>query len=178
MTVHSGYEASVQDLRLGDHVCWSYGSDDERDAVLQSYYALGLETNEQLFYFGDCGSGTRVLNALRRSGLDPDGLIADGRLVVGDARDAYLGGDAFDPASCIEGFRVVAHRAVAAGFTGARVAAENAQFLTHPSIKDAWYDYELGVEALTAGEPILGCAASIAANALPKRSPCSTPFTV
>ncbi len=156
MSRETGVVDAVAGLYQGDHVCWSYSSNDDHAGVLQAFFAQGLTADERLFYFGYDGSSDRVLDALRRGGLDPDELIRVGRLVIGDALEAYLPDGVFDAAQRIEGFRDLAREAVAAGYSGIRVAAENACVLNHPDLRDQWYEYEIQVELLTATEPILG----------------------
>jgi anti-anti-sigma regulatory factor len=156
MSRETGVVDAVAGLYRGDHVCWSYSSADEHAGVLQAFFSLGLQADERLFYFGYDGTADRVLAGLRRGGNDPDELMRAGRLIMGDALEAYLPDGTFDAAERIDGFRALAREAVAAGFSGIRVAAENACVLNHPQLRDQWYEYEVQVELLTATEPILG----------------------
>ncbi|HVE63442.1 MAG TPA: MEDS domain-containing protein [Mycobacteriales bacterium] len=154
--VTRGDAATVAGLAQHDHVCWSYSTDEEQAAVLQAYFAGGVLADERLFYFGPEHSVARLLGGLESAGHRPTEMLAAGSLVVGDAEAAYLPDGSFDAEERIEGFRGVAHQAVADGYTGIRVAGENAGVLNLPEVADHWYDYEVRVELLTAAEPILG----------------------
>jgi ABC-type transporter Mla MlaB component len=141
-------------LRQHDHACWSYDNDGERSEVLGTYFRDGLAARERLYYFETEGSHASAL-----VGLDVTALVKSGALVIGDVAEAYFPGGAFDAEANIEGFRALAHQAVADGYLGIRVAAENAAVLNHPLIRESWFDYELMVDGLVSKEPIVGLCA-------------------
>lgn len=148
--------ASQVALKQHDHACWSYSSDEERTEVLAGYFSAGLTAHERIFYFASDGSETTALQGLADAGHDLAALMASGALVVAEVESAYFPHSTFDARANLEGFRSLAQQALADGFMGIRVAAENASVLNHPLIRDSWFEYELQVDALVADEPITG----------------------
>ncbi|HVE74360.1 MAG TPA: MEDS domain-containing protein [Mycobacteriales bacterium] len=146
----------VATLASGDHVCWSYTDEGLHGEILLRYFRAGLAASERLLYFGSSDEVAALLAGLEAAGVSAGSLLDSGQLVVGDVLLAYLPGGAFDPAARIDGFRAVARQAVAEGYAGIRVAAENAAVLASPAVQPHWYDYELRVELLLAAEPIVG----------------------
>ena len=146
-------------LKQHDHACWSYRTDQERTDVLASFYAAGLAAHERLFYFASDGSEATALQGLTDAGHDVAALMAAGDIVVAEVESAYFPHSTFDARANLEGFRTLAQQAIADGFMGIRVAAENATVLNHPLIRDSWFEYELQVDALVSAEPIIGLCA-------------------
>jgi anti-anti-sigma factor len=146
-------------LAQHDHACWSYSTDEQRTDVIASYFAAGLHAGERLYYFASDGSEATALDGLADAGHDVRALIASGTLVIAEVESAYFPHSTFDARANLEGFRTIAQQALADGFTGIRVAAENATILNHPLIRDSWFEYELQVDALLATEPIVGLCA-------------------
>lgn len=143
-------------LKRHDHACWSYATDEERTTVLADFFAAGIAARERLFYFGTDDTRPTALVGLAATGGDVTELIAAGRLVVADVEAAYFPDGAFDATANLEGFRALAAQALADGYLGIRVAAENAAVLNNPLIRDSWFPYEMQVDALVAAEPIVG----------------------
>src|SRR5919109_1587547 len=88
-----GVAGSVGGLGVSDHVCWTFGSDEEyrefRDAAL--YFAAdGMALRQRLFYVSERRDDD-VLTDLRSLG-DPEALRRSGALVVQQVADVYPGG--------------------------------------------------------------------------------------
>jgi anti-anti-sigma factor len=60
-------------LRLGDHVCWTYATDDEHRRVLTTFFAEGAAAGEQLVYF----ASPETEEVVRTYVTDPDSVHVD-----------------------------------------------------------------------------------------------------
>ncbi|HVE99246.1 MAG TPA: MEDS domain-containing protein [Mycobacteriales bacterium] len=147
--------SAVEALQSGSHASWGYSTDEEHAEVLHAFLAAGLSGDERVLYFGDAVEVRNVLVGLSVD-VDTAMLLRTGKLVVGDAEEAYLRDGVFDPGTCVDGFREVAAQAVFDGYAGIRVAGENTSIIDLPGVRESWYDYEIRVELLTASAPILG----------------------
>jgi hypothetical protein len=150
----TGVLDSAAGLRSGDHVCWTYGSDEERRQSLTSFFAEGAEGGEQLAYWALEGSGDPLLEGLRDTRAQIDALVTGGRLVVQSAQAVYTPDGSFDPEAMLDKFRVLATQAVQQGRSGLRVATEVAWLLGHPDAAEHWDSYELRVDLLAAELPL------------------------
>lgn len=155
-TRRSGGLREAVDLRPGDHICWTYSSDDEHRTVLTSFVAEGLQTGERVAYFAPRGEQARLIDYLRDCGVDALGLISEGRLIVGSAEQGYYPNGAFDPDSSLLGFRAMAEQALTDGHAGLRVAGENGWILADWLHRATWPGYEVRVDRMIAGLPLIG----------------------
>jgi anti-anti-sigma factor len=144
------------DLRLGDHICWTYSSDEERRTVLTAFVAEGLQARQRIAHVAPRGEELRLVEYLRECGVDAAALIDGGRLVLGSAEKAYYPNGAFDPEESLLGFRAMAGQAVADGYTGLRVAGENGWILADWLHRATWPGYEVRVDRIIAGLPLIG----------------------
>lgn len=144
------------DLRLGDHICWTYSSDEEHRAVLTAFVAEGLQAGQRIAHVAPRGEELRLIEYLGDCGVDAAALIDGGRLVLGSAEKAYYPNGAFDPEDSLLGFRAMAEQAVADGYTGLRVAGENGWILADWLHRATWPGYEVRVDRIIAGLPLIG----------------------
>lgn len=140
----------------GNHICWTYDSAEDRERVLTDFLMDGIARGERTVYYGVHGGEDEVAQRLADAGLDITGLGATNQLRFGDATDAYMPGGVFDPDERLAEFEAAANAAIAEGFTGLRVAAENTWLLDDPDVRRAWPAYELRADLLTARMPIVG----------------------
>ena len=150
---------SLDERIRGNHICWTYDSPEDHARILVDFLMDGLARNERTTYYGDAGSQDEIAQRLADLGLDLAALGARNRLTFGDAREAYTPGGEFDPDARLADFEAAAETALADGFTGLRVAAENTWLLDDPEICRAWPAYELRADLLTARMPIIGMCA-------------------
>jgi hypothetical protein len=130
-----GVAGSVGGLGVSDHVCWTFGSDEEyrefRDAAL--YFAAdGMALRQRLFYVSERRDDD-VLTDLRSLG-DPEALRRSGALVVQQVADVYPGGGPItDPEAQLAAFDGAVRQAVTDGFAGVRVVAEVSALASDPA---------------------------------------------
>lgn len=151
--------ASLDARVRGNHICWTYDAVEERDRILVDFLMDGLARGERTLYYGHDGSEDTIAQRLADLGLDLAELGARNALRFGDSRDAYAPGGEFDPDARLAEFEAAAEAALAEGFTGLRVAAENTWLLDDAEICRAWPSYELRADLLTARLPIIGMCA-------------------
>lgn len=136
----------------GDHVCWRYGDDDERRAVLTTFLCEGVERTEQLVCFVRRGGGADVAGYLADH-CDVAGLVERGQLVVVDAEDVYTPEGHFDPEARLGDLQRRAAAATAAGWAGLRVYAEVGWLVGRVVDPTCWSEYELRADLLISQLP-------------------------
>jgi anti-anti-sigma regulatory factor len=143
-------------LQVGDHICWTYTSDEEHRQVLTTFFSEGVTRGEKLFYLSSGNSAERLLDALEDEGQPVEDLLATGRLAVKAAEDAYTPGGVFDPDALLAFLRDLVERAFQEGCTGLRGAGEVAWLQRRPDVEDRWGGYELRVDLLATQLPYTG----------------------
>ncbi|REE98636.1 MEDS domain-containing protein [Thermomonospora umbrina] len=115
-------------MTFGDHLCLSYDSDRERRAVLAAYLRDGLAADHKVIYLSDDRPAEVVLAWLAADpgvgGLDLSAALADGRLVVRTAEEAYMATGLFDPDEIIALMATEIELALVQGFRGVRLTGE------------------------------------------------------
>jgi anti-anti-sigma factor len=152
-----GVAGSVGGLGVSDHVCWTFGSDEEygefHDAAL--YFAAdGMALRQRLFYVSERRDHD-VLAHLRSLG-DPEALRRDGALVVQQLADVYPGGGPItDPEAQLVAFDGAVSEAIADGFAGVRVVAEVSPLAADPAWRDGHAAWEqLADRYMAASNPL------------------------
>jgi anti-anti-sigma regulatory factor len=124
--------------------------------VLTAFVAEGLRARQRVAHFAPRGEQTRLVDYLQDCGVDANGLIAEGRLILGSAEEGYSPNGTFDPDESLLGFRAMAQQTVADGYTGLRVAGENGWILADWLHRATWPGYEVRVDRMIAGLPLIG----------------------
>ncbi len=152
---HPGMLAAPTGRELGDHVCWTYASDDAHRRVLTTYLAEGLDAGQRVAYFAPRRQADRIITYLEEAGRDVGELLVERRLVIGSAEEAYTPDGEFDADSRLAAYRATVHEAIADGYNGFRVAAEAAWLVDHPMHGALWPAYELRADLLASREPFI-----------------------
>src|SRR5689334_13680768 len=83
--------ASVIDqLRLGDHVCWAFDGDDQRLAAMARFVAAGVRDGQKVLYLTESLLPLAVRAGLHSNGVEVDGALASGQLEIRTADETYL----------------------------------------------------------------------------------------
>src|SRR4051794_22007372 len=114
------------------HACWSYDDYQPFDRYAGEFLHAGLSAGEQVWYVTGRPSGATA-DWLR-------GVGAAARVV--STADAYAGVRAIDPAAQVAAYAALTERALAAGFTGFRVAADVTPLVRSDEQRDAFARYE------------------------------------
>jgi hypothetical protein len=135
-----------------DHVCRGYRDRGEFLAHAQAFLAEGLAAGERGLYVapGDEAALTTQLRGDRRcaEGLD------SGAIQVASLDETYTTGAVVDPAGQVGRYAAATDEALAAGFTGLRVAAEATSLVRTAAQLDAFARYEHQVDRYMAAHPM------------------------
>lgn len=131
--------------RLGphDHVCWGFDDVAAFRAAAVSFLQVGLELGQRVWYVGEREDG--VHDAL--SGAAP------GAVEVVALAAHYADGAVVDPAEQVAAYARATREALAAGFTGLRVATDASPLVVTPAQLEAFTRYEHQVDHLMADLP-------------------------
>lgn len=134
----------IRKIPYGVHMCSFYRTREELAEALVPYFAAGLRNRERcLWITADPLPASDAVAALAHAGIDAQGAIARGELVVRDFADWYA------EAGALKGSDVVAlwldeeRRALAAGYQGLRITG-NVTFVG-PDDWDLFMEYEHAV---------------------------------
>ncbi|MEU8816656.1 MEDS domain-containing protein [Actinoplanes sp. NPDC048796] len=112
----------LDQLELGDHVCWTVDDDAVRLDVAVDVLASGLRLRQKVCYLGP--SPEMVLDGLMNRGVSPRSALATGQLVARTPEGSYLAGGSFDAAATVEHFLAEKQNARDEGYGGLRVVGD------------------------------------------------------
>jgi anti-anti-sigma regulatory factor len=122
--LNSGKTRQVRKIRLGDHLCLPFASDDEQREVLTTYIADGLARGERVLYYADRTGPDVIGSWLADSGVEIDRVVDEGRLEIRSVDDSYLFGGRFEPEVAVTTLWVEVRQARDAGYPGLRISGE------------------------------------------------------
>jgi anti-anti-sigma regulatory factor len=135
----------VDQLQLGDHVCWIVDDDDQCLAAMARFVAVGLRERQRVLYFTESLLPAALLAGLQAHGVAVAQAVAAGQLQVYTAGEVYLAGGRFDPARVIDVLGRHVSEAVADGYAGLRVVGDMAWALRDPPGVQhvSWYEAQV-----------------------------------
>jgi anti-anti-sigma factor len=116
--------ATVDRLRLGDHVCWTFDDDRERSEAMAGYVRAGLGQMQKIMYFTDSTPTSAVLGDLEAQGVPIGAGLRSGQLTVSTSDETYLAGGRFDPVAMIGRWGREFAQASREGYTGVRAVGD------------------------------------------------------
>jgi hypothetical protein len=150
----SGVLHATRGLGLHDHVCWPYDDPAEFRGRVVEFLADGLALGQQCWYVSQ-GSPEELASHLVELGAPP----RPGALRVVSIDDTYGEGGTVSPAEQVATYAAATEAALAAGFTGLRVAAEATPMARGDEALDAFCRYEHLVDRYMAGKPFAAMCA-------------------
>ncbi|MFC6090412.1 MEDS domain-containing protein [Saccharothrix lopnurensis] len=150
----SGVIHATGGLGLHDHVCWPYDDPAEFRRRVVEFLADGLVLGQQCWYVSE-GSTDELLSHV--AGLGE--ALSSGALRVVSIDDTYGGGGAVTPAQQVATYAAATEAALAAGYSGLRVAAEATSMVLGDEALDAFCRYEHLVDRYMAGRPFAAMCA-------------------
>ncbi|MET8853899.1 MEDS domain-containing protein [Amycolatopsis sp. NPDC004625] len=138
--------------RVRDHVCRGYRRPAEFVADAQEFLAEGLAAGERVLYVAP-GDEAALTGQLREDDRCGEGLDS-GAVQVASVDAAYPSGTVVDPAGQVAVYASATSEALAAGFTGLRVAADVTSLARTPAQVDAFARYEHLVDHFMAAHPM------------------------
>ena len=121
---HTGTTRHVRQVRLGDHLCLPFATDEEQREVLATFMVDGLARGERVLYLADRTRPEMIDAWLADRGVDPRRARADGRLEVRRLDHHYLLAGRFEPDVVITTLWVEVRQTRDAGYPGLRVTGE------------------------------------------------------
>jgi len=143
-------------MKLGQHLCFFYDTEEEHRAFVTPFLRTGLERNEKVLYAAHAHTPQFVLRCLEEDGLETAPYIARGQLVVLPAATAYLPEGVFDPQRMIAIIRAETARALHGGYSGLRVTGEATWVLDKPPRSQHLTEYEAKLNTFFPGSSCLG----------------------
>jgi signal transduction histidine kinase len=107
-------------LRLHEHLCLIYDTQEQQLAAALPYLKAGLERCERCLYITDENTASTIEDALRKDGIDVDDCLRSGALVITGKQQTYLRDGRFDPDRMIDFLAQATTDATAAKFSGLR----------------------------------------------------------
>ncbi|MGC1214656.1 MAG: MEDS domain-containing protein [Micromonospora sp.] len=138
----------VDQVRLGDHVCWTH--DDESDALdaVGRFAATGLRLGHKVICFTDSSRPQAVRAHLEAAGVPTEAAVAAGQLRIQPAVENYLTGGRLVPQPVIKALVEEVSRAQREGYSGLRLAGDMAWVLGSATTLDDLCRYEADVNRL------------------------------
>jgi anti-anti-sigma factor len=112
----------LDQVTLGDHVCWAVDDDAIRMEAIAGFVRAGLRAHHKVLYCGDDPGG--VLAGLERHGIGTGAATACGQLSAHTAESSYLAGGLFDPVATLGLWQAQIAAARAEGYPGIRVLGD------------------------------------------------------
>lgn len=108
----------------GDHGCWFFRSGEEHREGVTAFVRRGVESRAKVLYLADAIPVDTVAGYLRDDGLDPDGLVARGQLVLLSLDQGYQRDGSFDPRRQLGLYGEMVDGLAAEGYEGLWVTGE------------------------------------------------------
>jgi signal transduction histidine kinase len=124
------------------HLCSIYESAEERFAVAMPFMRIGLERGEKCLYIADSGTEADVRAAMYAEGIDVEGAIAAGSLVLENEKTAYLKQGPFDPKWMFAFWADATAEAMRQGFPALRGTGETEWVVRGAPGLERWMEYE------------------------------------
>lgn len=117
-------QAARGDLRVHDHVCGLYDKHEDQFEPACAFIKAGLERGEQCLYIAEHLTPVEFKLMLERDGVDAAALTAQGSLMVLSGKEMRLKLGGFTPESMLNFLAQSERKALQAGFTAFRLAAD------------------------------------------------------
>lgn len=146
-------QRAVAGIVPGDHVCASFGSDDEQQAIVARYARQALRRSERFLYVAHRSDEATIRMYLEEEGIDVETGLALGQIEI---RRSEQDQDRIDPEAIIAALQADRRAALRDGYSALCAAAEMSWALTRPADTDAVVRYEREVDRVFAAADIAG----------------------
>ncbi|MFC4058939.1 MEDS domain-containing protein [Planomonospora corallina] len=135
---------AVDRLAPGDHICWTFRTDDERLTTMLEFVGAGLGAGEKVLCFTEEIAPRTLRSALADLGVDIEAAGARGQARFHTADASYLATGRFDAEAVLDGWHRQLAEARQEGYTGLRVIADMTWAARRPQVDGAerlaWYE--------------------------------------
>lgn len=144
----------IREIPYGVHMCHFYDARSELAAALVPYFAAGLRQGERCLWITAAPLDAAAAQAeLRQAGLDVDGALRKGAIVIRDYSDWYSDAKGLKGSEVIKLWLEEERQALAAGYRGLRITG-NTSFL-RPQDWAVFMEYETLLNQAFAGRRIV-----------------------
>ncbi len=145
-----------QTVHEGQHICYLFNDDAERQDVICRFMESGLSANERVIYVVDTMTPEKLGDKLEALGVD---LRTYGEaLTLADSNAIYCPSGKFDRRAMIDRVRDEYLQSVDGGFAGARGASEMSWYLEDGCVEEAsLMEYEAELNGLLEYYPMTLC---------------------
>ncbi|MGZ3457490.1 MAG: MEDS domain-containing protein [Archangium sp.] len=133
---------SIARMHNGDHYCGIYRTDEDHRAIIIDYIRQGIEKHEKMFYIVNIQTAAQLRETLAGAGIDVDGLLRKGQLVILTAKEAYLKEGQFVPEKMIKLLGDATDQALAEGYAALRATGEMTWALAGAPGSERLVEYE------------------------------------
>jgi uncharacterized membrane protein/anti-anti-sigma regulatory factor len=137
----------------GDHVCASFGSDEEHGAIVGCYARQALRRGARLLYLLHASDDVTIRRHLADAGIDVEAGIALGQI---ELRPLEQTGDTIDPEAMLAAVQAYRRAALRDGYSALCATAEMSWALTRADEIDAVVRYEREVAGVFATADVAG----------------------
>lgn len=138
---------SLARMRAGDHYCGIYRTDEDHRRLVIDFVRVGIEKREKMLYIVNIQTAAQLRQTLLTAGLDPDGLVERGQLLMLTAKEAYLKDGEFEPDKMIAMLRDETEQALAEGYSALRITGEMTWALSGEPGSERLVEYECKLNA-------------------------------
>jgi diguanylate cyclase (GGDEF)-like protein len=138
----------------GTHICYFYGSDDERRQVLPLFILRGLASRESVDYVADVRDRKDLPGALAKVDISIDSSRFPGHLEAQSVTQEYFPQGYFDPGATLARLRQLYEQRKQAGYAGSRASGEMSWVLRGVPGADRVVEYEARLNQLLEETPL------------------------
>jgi hypothetical protein len=133
---------SVARMQPGDHYCGIYRTDEDQRAFVIDYIREGVRKHEKMLYIVNVQTAEHLKRTLAQAGIDVEGLVQAGQLVILTAKEAYLKEGEFAPDKMIALLGEETDKALAEGYSALRATGEMTWALAGDPGSERLVEYE------------------------------------
>lgn len=145
---------AVAGIVPGDHVCASFGSDEEHQAIVGRYARQALCRGERFLYYAHASADATIRRYLEQAGIDVEAAIALGQI---ELRRIERGRHLIDPEAVIAGLQTERRAAKRDGYSALSATTEMSWVLTGSAELAAVVRYEREVSRIFAADIAAVC---------------------
>ncbi|MGA6168256.1 MEDS domain-containing protein [Amycolatopsis magusensis] len=147
----SGWVEHARDLGPQGHLCWRYDEPAQLRPRVGEFLTEGLELGQRVRYVGSAPVEDLLADLHEVDGMDE--ALARGAAQVVSLGEVYSADVPVEPAAQVRTYATATDEALAAGYTGLRVAAEATPLVRTPAQLHAFARYEHLIDQYMAGHP-------------------------
>ncbi|MGR6319691.1 MEDS domain-containing protein [Micromonospora soli] len=132
----------VDQIRLGDHVCWTYDDEGAALNVAGRFAATGLRLGHKVICFTDSSTPQALRARVQAAGVSAEAAVAAGQLQVVPAAERYLSGERLVPEALVAAVVDEVTRGQREGYPGVRLCGDMSWVLRSRTTLDELHRYE------------------------------------